>query len=110
MVMRKPAVAATVSSEGFLLLDSAMEPIFVNHAAAKALLYPLEVEAQGSLDDFLASKIRCTLLSEQSPGVPSVVVKFQSGRRMYLCRTFRVNAPIKVDSRPSVAVLLERSV
>jgi hypothetical protein len=40
MMMRKPAVAVTVSSEGFLLLDSAINPIFVNHVAAKFYFIP----------------------------------------------------------------------
>lgn len=107
-VMQK-AVAPAVASEGFLLLDSSMNPIFVNHAAAKILLYPLKVEAQKKLNGFLASKIRGTLLlSGQSSGLPVLADKFQSGKRLYLCRAFRVNAVAEGDSQPSVAVLLER--
>jgi DNA-binding CsgD family transcriptional regulator len=106
-VMQK-AVGTGVSSEGFLLLDATMNPIFVNHAAAKILLYPLKVEAQKRLNGFLASKVRGTLLSGQSAGLPGLVAKFQSGKRLYLCRAFRVNAVAEGDSQPSVAVLLER--
>ena len=106
-VMQK-AVATAVPSEGFLLLDPTLNPIFVNHAAAKILLYPRQVEAHRKLDSFLADKIRCTLLSRQSSGVPELVAKFQSGKRLYRCRAFRVNAVAEGDSQPSVAVLLKR--
>ena len=102
----KAPVSAAMSKEGFLLLDSSMNPIFVNHAAAEILLHPQDVEKQRKLNDLLASKIRCTLLSGQSSGVRRLVTKFQSGKRLYLCRAFRVNA--LADSLPSVAVLLER--
>jgi DNA-binding CsgD family transcriptional regulator len=102
------AVATAVSSEGFLVLDSSMNPIFVNHAAAKILFYPLKVEAQRKLNGFLTSKVRGALLSGQSSGVPSLVAKFQSGKRLYLCRAFRVESVAEADSQPSVAVLLER--
>lgn len=103
------AVATAVSSEGFLLLDPSMNPIFVNHAAAKILLYPLKVEAHRKLNGFLASKIRGTLLSGQSSSLPVLVAKFRSGNRLYLCRTFQVNAVAEGDSQPSIAVLLERA-
>ena len=102
------AVATAASTEGFLLLDPALNPIFVNHAAAKILLYPMKVEAQRKVDSFLASKIRCTLLARQSSGVAELVAKFQSGKRIYVCRAFRVNAVAEGDAQPSVAVLLER--
>jgi DNA-binding CsgD family transcriptional regulator len=101
------ASATAVSSVGFLLLDSSMNPILVNHAAAEILFYPQKVEAQRP-NRFLASKIRATLLSRRSSGLPTLVAKVQSGKRLYLCRTFRVNAVAEEDSQPSVAVILER--
>jgi DNA-binding CsgD family transcriptional regulator len=105
--MRK-AVATAVSSEGFLLLDPSMNPVFVNHAAAEILLYPLKVEAQRKLYGFLTAKIRGRLFSAPSSGLPVLVAKFQSGKRFYQCRAFSVNAIAEADSRSSVAVFLER--
>jgi DNA-binding CsgD family transcriptional regulator len=105
-VMEKPTASAAMSSEGFLVLDSSMNPIFVNQAAARILLHPQAVEKQRKLNDLLASKIRCTLWSGGSSSARGLVTKFQSGRRLYLCRAFRVHA--LADSQPSVAVLLER--
>ena len=103
VVMQKPTERAAVSPEGFLLLDSARNPIFVNQAAAKILLYPHEVEKQRKLSDLLTAKIS-TLFSGQASG--ALANKFQSGKRLYLCRSFRANA--LSNSRPLVAVLLER--
>jgi DNA-binding CsgD family transcriptional regulator len=105
MVPQMATETAAVSAEGFLLLDSTMNPIFVNQAAAKILLYPHAVEKHRKLSDLLAGKIS-TLFSGHSPGTRAAVNKFQSGKRLYLCRAFRVNA--LADSQPLVALLLER--
>jgi DNA-binding CsgD family transcriptional regulator len=105
--MRK-AVETGVSPEGFLLLDPSMNPIFVNHAAAEILLYPLKVGTQRILDKSLSSKIRDKLLSEKSSALPALVPKILSGRRLYHCRAIRVNGPAERACRSSVAVLLER--
>src|ERR1019366_548714 len=107
-VMQKAAVAATVTSEGFILVNSSMKPLFVNSAAAQILAYPQKVETIKHLDEYLASKIRSTPLFEQSSHAPALVVQFQSGKRLYLCRAFRVNAVTQGDSQPSVAIILER--
>ena len=101
------ASRAAASSDGFLLLNSSMSPILVNRAAAEILSYPQKPETQKYLDQFLAGKINSTLLSRSSCG-PALVSKFQSGRRLYRCRTYRVNALTNGDSSASLAVLLER--
>jgi DNA-binding CsgD family transcriptional regulator len=101
-------VTTAVSSEGFLLLDSLLNPILVNHAAVKILLYPAKCEAQTKLDGFLGRKIRSALLSGQSAGLPVLVGRFRSGKRLYLCRAFRVTDVAEGDIQASVAVLLER--
>jgi DNA-binding CsgD family transcriptional regulator len=106
-VMQKEAVKAAASSEGFLLLNSSMNPILVNRVAAEILSYPQKPEARKDLDEFLAGKINSTLLS-RSAGGSALVPKFLSGRRFYQCRAYRVNAMANGDSQASVAVLLER--
>jgi DNA-binding CsgD family transcriptional regulator len=107
-VMQREKVKRGVTSEGFLLLNSSMNPILVNSMAAEILSYPQKPETQRNLDDFLASKIRSTLFSAQSARVPTLVAQLQSGRRLYQCRAYRVNALANGDSQASVAVLLER--
>jgi DNA-binding CsgD family transcriptional regulator len=106
--MGTPAVATPLSPDGFLLLDCQMRPVFVNRTAAEILTYPRKVEAQKKLDDFLQTKVRSTLLCGQPLREPTIVPRFQSGRRLYLCRAFQVNFEPGRDSQRLVAVVIER--
>lgn len=108
-VMPEATVATTLTSEGFILFNSSMKPLFVNSAAAQILVYPKLIETIEHLEDYLANKIRSTPLFEQSSHAPAAVAQFQSGKRIYLCRAFRVYAMAKGDSQPSIAVILERN-
>jgi len=101
--------AAALSSEGFLLLDTSMNPVLVNPAAAQILAYPHKPETQKNLDSYLASRVRSTLLSEQTPNGSALVPRFQSGRRIYSCRSFHVNSMANGHAQASLAVLLERA-
>jgi DNA-binding CsgD family transcriptional regulator len=96
-------------SDGFLLLDSSMVPIFVNPAAAQILVYPERPETHRNLCGYVASRIRGALLSEQPSNGSSLVPRFQSGRRTYLCRSFLVNGTANGNSHAALAVLLERA-
>ena len=94
-------------SEGFLLLDSSMNLVLFNRAAAQILIYPQTAETQANLDGYLVGKIRSTLLSKQSSEGLDLVSQFNSGRRRYLCRSFKVDA---IENSPtSFAVILERA-
>jgi DNA-binding CsgD family transcriptional regulator len=95
------------SAAGFLLLNSSMRPLFVNRTAAEILSYPQKLEPQKNFDEFLAGKISSTLFSQSSREI-TPVAKFQSGRRLYQCRAYRINALAVGDSQASLAVLLER--
>ena len=97
------------ASDGFLLLDADHNPLFVNPAAMQILLYPQKTTAQRHLGTSLATKIRFTLLSATSSGASDIVSKLQSGRRLYFCRSYRVNSVVNADTPLSVAVLLERN-
>jgi DNA-binding CsgD family transcriptional regulator len=107
-IMRKDAMATSVSSEGFLLLDSSLCPILVNPIAAQILIYPQKPETLRNFNRHLARRIRSTLFSEELSNSSVPVHKFQSGKRTYLCRSFRVSGMDRADSRASLAVLLER--
>jgi DNA-binding CsgD family transcriptional regulator len=78
------------SAAGFLLLNSSMRPLFVNRTAAEILSYPQKLEPQKNFDEFLAGKISSTLFSQSSREI-TPVAKFQSGRRLYQCRAYRIN-------------------
>jgi DNA-binding CsgD family transcriptional regulator len=96
------------ASEGFLLLDSSLHPIFVNRVAAEILSYPAKPETHKSLDTFLSGKIKATLVAREGSADSALVSEFQSGRRRYQCRAYRVDGPGSGKPRGSVAVLLER--
>jgi DNA-binding NarL/FixJ family response regulator len=107
--MEKDAMATSISSEGLLLLDSSMNPIFVNPVATQILVYPEKPEAQKNLSSYLASRIRSTLFSQQSSNGPALVPRFQSGRRTYWCRSFQVNSMANGHPQASLAVLFGRA-
>jgi DNA-binding CsgD family transcriptional regulator len=113
--MQNNGINAPVTSEGFLLLDSCLNPIFVNRAAAEILSYPQKPpEARKNLNAFLASKIHLILFSAQTSDAPALVTAFVSGKRRYHCRAYRVDVPGNGSGsgngggHVSIAVLLER--
>jgi len=112
-VMQKDGTAVNTSSEGFLLLDSFLNPIFVNPVATRILVYPLKPEAQKDLNGYISGRIRSALFADQQlldGSADSILVaKFQSGRRTYLCRSFQVHRVPKGEPNASIAVLLQRS-
>jgi DNA-binding CsgD family transcriptional regulator len=106
--MKQTASRATAISEGFLLLNSDFNPIYFNRAAAEILSYPNKVETYKNLDEYLASRVRTNLVVGESSRAPRLVTDFQSGRRLYQCRSYRVNALAQGNSQYSIAVILER--
>ncbi len=98
---------ASGAAEGFLLLDASLNPTFVNRVAAQILSYPQKLEAHKNLDAFLAGRVRTLLVSNETR-VPTLVAEFQSGKRRYKCRAYRINALAQGDSQGSLAVILER--
>jgi len=96
------------SAEGFLLLNTALNPIFVNRAAAEILSYPHKLESHKNLDDFLANRVRADLIQDKSARPPKLVAEFQSGRRVYQCRSYRVSPLAQGDPSGSLAIILER--
>ena len=106
--MRKPEVVSTGPAVGFVLLDSSLNPVLLNRTAAEILCYPLKPEAQKSQHAFFAGRVRSMLLASHPNGGPPIVEKFRSGKRLYHCRTFRVDAKAKGYSQLSLAILFER--
>jgi len=101
-------MTAIISSEGLLLLDHSMNPIFVDPAATQVLVYPQKPEAQKNLRSYLTGRIRSTLFSQQPTG-PALVSRFQSGRRTYWCRSFEVSSMANGHSQICRAVLFGRA-
>jgi DNA-binding CsgD family transcriptional regulator len=107
--MRNFTIEANRSSDGFLLLDSHLNPLFVNHTAAQILAYPRELQKHEIASADLAGTIRSMLVSKQPSSGSPLVPRFQSGRRQYLCRSFEVGTVQTGGSEPSVAAILERA-
>ena len=106
--MRKAGAASTGPAVGFVLLDSTLDPVLLNRTAAEILSYPLKPAAQKSQHAFLAERVRRTLLAPHAGGGSPIVAEYRSGKRLYHCRTFRVDAQAKEYSQLSLAVLFER--
>jgi DNA-binding CsgD family transcriptional regulator len=103
-------VESAATSEGFLLLDSALRPIYFNRLAAEILAYPQKPEAFKDPKAFLTAKIHSTLFRVQGSRAPLLVSEFQSGRRRYQCRAYRLGTQVNGNGNgdASVAVILER--
>lgn len=106
--MQNLASKSMVSSDGFLLLGSLMDPIFVNPVARQILVYPQKPEMHKNLNSYLVGRIR-SLFSEDPSNSSAIVPRIQSGRRTYLCRSFPVGGMTNGHSLASLAVLLERA-
>jgi DNA-binding CsgD family transcriptional regulator len=106
--MRKSVHVTTGSEVGFVLLDSTLDPVLLNRSAAEILSYPLNPGAQKGQHSLLAERVRVMLVASHPGGGSPIVPEFRSGRRLYHCRTFRVDAQSKEYSQLSLAVLFER--
>ena len=102
----------SLSETGFLLLNAALKPLYINTRAAEILFYP---EKPGKTKDFadqLASKIRAMVTNGEPSGKISVCKEFLSGCRHYICRFFDVHLPDNNSNGSKgspLALLLERS-
>ena len=97
----------TVSAPGFLLLDGSLHPLAYNTEATLILCFPTKPEQIKQMHVFLADKVRSSLLSRNN-GEAQFVRDYKSGRRLYLCRAFRLDVCERGTLGASVAVLLER--
>lgn len=107
------SMSPTRSVVGFVLMDSTLNPIFINAEAKQILNYPDRC-AKGTKSRVITdpggdavTKIRSDLTTQFSSELP-FVTEFRSGRRQYYCRAFVVDSNGKDRSGSKVAVLLER--
>jgi DNA-binding CsgD family transcriptional regulator len=106
--MRKTEHVTTGAEVGFVLLDSTLHPVLLNRSAAEILSYPLKPGAQKAQRSPSAERVRIMLLASPSNGGSPIVSEFRSGKRLYHCRTFRVDAQTEEYSQLSLAVIFER--
>jgi DNA-binding CsgD family transcriptional regulator len=108
LAMRKHERSSTGPAIGFLLLDSAFNPVVLNKTAAEILSYPQQPDAQRNIHRFWIEKVRTALFAPNPAAGSPLVAEYRSGRRRYSCRSFRVDGQAQGYSNFSIAVLLER--
>jgi DNA-binding CsgD family transcriptional regulator len=97
----------TSSGPAFVLADIDLNPIYANDAAVGILSYLIESES-AEWDKAVQARLRVILQvteyrSESLPPAP-----FASGRRRYVCRSFRLDGREDHARSPLVGVLMER--
>ena len=102
-------MAITPGESGFLLLDEAMNPLASNTEAIQILSFPSKPDRIRQLNVFLADRIRTVIGNHQAPNGSDYVKEYQSGRRRYVCRGFRISWHSRNGTQPAVALLLERN-
>ena len=91
---------------GLILLDSSFQPVYCNSEALRILAYPNQPpKAPGarfseSMDSIIGKK-------PDSSGCP-MTTHFMSGKRRYVCRTFALEHDFNRNSKPAIAITLER--
>jgi DNA-binding CsgD family transcriptional regulator len=93
---------------GFILMDTGLSPLASNPEAVQILTYPTKAATSLRLDRLLTEKIRTSLVKRQ-PSFSPLTIEFKSGKRQYLCRVFLLNSHTSSSSKPTLALVLERS-
>ena len=99
----------TPSRSGFLLLGPTMSPMASNPEAIQILSYPSKPDRIKQLDTFLSDRVKAVLLDHQSDDNQVFVRECRSGRRRYVCRSFRVGCDPRYTIQPATAIILERN-
>src|ERR1700737_5020681 len=93
------------SEPGFLLIDDKFNPLATNEHAVQILTCPNHSDKIKHLQLFLHDRIRTGLVNHQSNNL-EFVREYQSGRRRYVCRSFRLNSDS--SNRHPVVIVLDR--
>jgi DNA-binding CsgD family transcriptional regulator len=96
------------SSNGFLLLDNGLNLLAANDPALQILCFPSGTDRIKQPKVFFADRVRTALVDHQRQDGPTFVREFKSGKRRYLCKSFRVDCNGRYPLQPAFAVLLER--
>ena len=91
---------------GLILLDSSLKPVYCNSEALRIVAYPNQPpKAPGAL--FSESMGSIIGNKPDNSGCP-MTTHFESGKRRYLCRTFALEQECNKNSKPAIAITLER--
>lgn len=97
------------SNNGFLLLDSELNLIAANDPALEILSFPSDVSRIKQPKVLLVDRVRTALIDHQHRDRKVFLREIQSGKRVYVCKSFQVNYNNGHASQQlAFAVLLER--
>jgi len=96
-----------MSALGFLVTDTDLRVLSVNHEAVVILTYEEKDARVQNLAEVYERKLRNNLLRRH--GLPAAI-QFESGRRTYFCRVFQLDSNRKTHGSPAVLLVLERGV
>jgi DNA-binding CsgD family transcriptional regulator len=95
-------------ASGFLLVDTGLNLIAANDPALQILSFPSATDRSKPAKVSLADRVRATLRDHRHQDGPAFVKEFKSGKRRYLCKSFRLDYDGSCSGQPVFAVLLER--
>ena len=93
---------------GFLLLDTGLNLMAANDPALQILSFPSDADRIKQPKVFLADRVRTTLRDQRHQNGSAFVKEFKSGKRRYICKSFRLDYDGCHSGQPVFAVLLER--
>lgn len=108
LVQQPNAKTFNGTETGFLLLKAPFHVLYANEKAIEILAYPSDPAKLSSLDKLVAEKIQ-PLLRGRELCEPGFSAEFRSGRRRFICRSFRLDAGGDPTERRPVALLIERA-
>ncbi len=98
-----------MESSGFVIIDSEFRPLYANEESIKILGYPNLYANLESMDGVLTQKVISFLPRDLGGSRRACAIQFQSGRRLYHCRAFVVEAHWSAGSPETrIALLMER--
>ena len=98
-----------MESSGFVIIDSEFRPLYANEESIKILGYPNLYANLQSMDGVLTQKVFTFLPRDLGSSRRACAIQFQSGRRLYHCRAFVVEAHWSGGSPETrIALLMER--
>jgi len=96
------------SANGFLLLDTGFNLLAANGPALQILCFPSQADRIKQPKVFIADRVRTALVDHRNHEGRTFVKEFTSGKRRYICKSFRVDCDGRYSVQPAFAVLLER--
>jgi DNA-binding CsgD family transcriptional regulator len=101
--------SSAVGTAGFFLLDSTLNPIYVNKEAIRILAYPGDRDGTPYLKEVFERMVRLLDLKPTGALEKYSLIRFMSGRRNYTCRVFPISPFDHKPQHPMMALLIERN-